>query len=238
MPRVSSSVPASRPDSLHMDRKAAWRQRLVDGRSRILLPLLFAILGITGCDSGVAPSPTPGVLRVLLRADAADTTKEIVGQHISLDEVQQKRFMVTLTQGQAYRDTAFSLLYRTLRSFQIEDESYNVLARENQEPPTYVVYETRLPPASYDSLQLVVTASQMAIGAFDNIPIAQPPQPLATFRQPFAITEGDTTEVLLVIRPLQSLSRFLDEFVFEQCVKVVRVGNRSIEPDWRPVCQL
>src|SRR5690606_39362259 len=80
-----------------------------------LLCLAFLVVTGVGCDTGVQESPEPGVLRVTMQADPADTTIVIAGQVLTVSP--SDSFGVTIYQGRAFRDTLVSVLLQSMTSY-------------------------------------------------------------------------------------------------------------------------
>lgn len=181
---------------------------------------------LAACDTGVAPSPDPGVLRVTLQADPADNTIA-VGKDV-LTVAPGDRFDVTVFQGKVYRDSVFAVLLPTLDAYREQDAHYNVLARRGEaQPARYTIFESYVPPGAYDRLQFGATATELRIGGF-VIPMALPPNTpgLMDFEADFEVVENDTTEITLRIKPFQSVARFRDSYQFTRQIEVVDVVHR------------
>lgn len=181
--------------------------------------LLTAALG---CDTGVETSPDPGVLKVTMQADPADTTIEIAGELLSVSPGDS--FGVTIFQGRAYRDTSFAILFKSTTSYRERDFVYNVLSRDGDAFEEFLIFETQLPPAEYDSLRFSATAEMLRIGSF-QIPVRLPPDvtPSMDFPTNFRIVERETTEVKVMLRPLESVQRFRDTYLFHRQFEVAEV---------------
>lgn len=190
----------------------------------LLVGAMMSSLLMMGCDP-VGTSPEPGLLRVTLQADPADSTITIADQVYNLNEVAAQMY-VTVSQGRAYRDTTYAQLFQDPQDLSAEEEIFlNMLRRvgDNQ-TPEYRVYETLMPPATYDSLQIVFNASQFVVGDFQNEVNLQPgTSPLVTFQQSFQIESNEVTTVNLQMRPLESLTRFKDVFYFNPVLQVASV---------------
>ena len=184
---------------------------------------LIGCLFFLGCSTGVSTSPDPGIVRVTLQSDPADTTITITGRTVSVAPTDS--FGVTISQGQVYSDTLFANLLKSLDSYRMEDGIYNVLRRENGTYTEFVIFEYFVPPGEYDQIQFGATASLLRLGAF-NIPVALPDSagPLVTLDVDFTVEEGSTTEIKLRIKPLESVERYRDTYLFDRQFEVVAVN--------------
>jgi hypothetical protein len=183
----------------------------------------FGCLTFLGCSTGVATSPDPGIVRVTLQSDPADTTITITGRSVTVAPTDS--FGVTISQGQVYSDTLFANLLRSLDSYRLEDGIYNVLRRENGTYKEYVIFESFVPPGEYDQIQFGATASLLRLGTF-NIPVALPDSagPLISLDIDFQVEAEVTTEIQLRIKPLGSVERFRDTYLFDRQFEVVAVN--------------
>lgn len=195
----------------------------VSNITRPLCIVLLVLVGI-GCDTGVEESPEPGVLRVTMQADPADTTIEIAGQRLAISS--SDSFGVTVYQGRAFRDSAFAVLFKSTTSYRERDFVYNVFRRDGSDFEEFVIFESLLPPAEYDSLRFSATAEVLSIGNF-QIPVRLPPDdvPPMDFPTSFRIVEHETTEVKVMLRPLESVRRFRDMYLFHRQFEVTHVEN-------------
>lgn len=228
MVRRSASVVggALRPCA-YVGRAVVRRCTLVGGLALILCT----------CDTGVDPSPDPGVIRLLLEADAADSVVVIGSKRYALGNDTTSALMrIRIGQALIYRDTTYAALYRRLNSFQIQDPLVDVLETDSEGSlSNHLLFESYLPPAAYDSLQLAMhvnlfriqTLGRVTFNTFEN-EVRLPPgaSPVLTFRQPFDITSRDTTVVQLRIRPLQSLTRYQDVYYFTPEVEIEDIELR------------
>lgn len=191
-----------------------------------LLCLAFLVVTGVGCDTGVQESPEPGVLRVTMQADPADTTIVIAGQVLTVSP--SDSFGVTIYQGRAFRDTLFAVLLKSTTSYRERDYVYNVFQRDGSEFAEFVIFESLLPPGDYDSLRFSASAEMLSIGSF-LIPVRLPPdaEPAMDFPARFQIAERDTTEIKVMLRPLESVRRFRDMYLFHRQFEVTHIENPS-----------
>lgn len=185
--------------------------------------LLVVCFAAAACETGVELSPEPGILRVILQSDPADTTITIAGETVGVGNT--ANFGVRIFQGRAFRDSSFIVLLKSPDSYREEDFVYNVLAREGGDYVEYVLFESLVPPGRYDSIRFGVNAEQLVIGSFD-IPVRLPEDapPSMNFPAEFEVAEDAVTEIRVMISPLKSVERYRDSFLFRREMRVADVG--------------
>jgi len=190
----------------------------------VVLVLLLFVIGasISGCDTGITESPDPGILRVVLQSNPADTSILIVNRTFVVSEGDV--FMLTIFQGRAYHDSTYGILFRSPESYREEQVSYNIIARENGEYVSYVIFESHLPPAEYNRIQFGMTTSSLKLGNLE-IPVKVPEDvlPFVDLYRDFRIKEGQTTELKVQISPFKSVHRYRDTYQFIPEVEIVDV---------------
>ncbi|MBI4534987.1 MAG: hypothetical protein HY708_01825 [Ignavibacteriae bacterium] len=188
-------------------------------------PLLCALLAasVLACNTGVEESPQPGIVRVTLQANPADTTIIILTDTVRVTD--QDSIDVKIFQGKVFSGVKFATIFRTITSYRSEDMIYNVLAREAGTYKTHVLYESYVPPTNYTKLQLGVTATLLKFRDVAPIPLQLRPNdpPLLDFDVEFQVSENRVTEIMLQIDPLRSLSRYRDLYYFERKMRVLGV---------------
>lgn len=211
----------------------------------IVATCLAIVLLLQSCQTGVEPSPGPGILRVTLRANERDTTIIIQSDTSRLSRWDE--FNLTVSQGRLYRGSNYALLYVDRSIDRIPGSTVNILHREwlngvpirqtdfaeintkNSRYMTYVVFECFVPPGTYDSLTFTLTAAEILIfipKVYQN-PIQLPPgtRPQMQLSTNVTVNEGRVTQVNLEILPFGSLSRYRDSYLFDRKVRVVGVDN-------------
>ncbi len=204
---------------------------------------LFVFL--IGCQTGVEPSPTPGILRVTLKSNELDTA--IIIQNDTSRFSRWDKFDLFVYGGKIYRGTNYSYLYRDRGIDRISADTVNILKREwlngnpikstdydeintkNSRYVKYVIFESYVPPGDYDSLSFVLTANQILIffpKVYTN-PVQLPPGTTPQMQIPVHITvsEGRVTEVNMEILPFSSLYRYRDSYFFGRRISIVSISN-------------
>ncbi len=193
-------------------------------KSSLLLTVVWLSIWVS-CRTGVEHSPDPGILRVLLHGDDADTTIVIIDEvyHVDTSDV----FMVHIFEGKAYQGKKYADLYPTLDAYHNPGHSYNILARDSsaQRYVRYKIFETYVPPGTYTRLQIGVTANMLRIGDFDPIPVFLPPEDslLVNLDFNFEVKENQVTEIDLALAPFKSVQRFKDTYLFKRTITVQHV---------------
>lgn len=195
------------------------------------------------CTTGVEPSPEPGIVRVMIKGVESDTM--IVIQSDSSEFSRWDRFDLYLSTGRVYRGDLYSTIYNNPSNERKGSDTVNILAREwldgspitprdtmritpqNSRWINYVVFESYVPPGSYDRLYFSLMATEMEIFIPKHYlnPVQLPPgtEPGMSFDVPFTVTDGAVTEIWLEIYPYQSLSRYKDAFYFDRQIIVSSV---------------
>lgn len=196
---------------------------------KIICLITFVVLFY--CSTGIVPSPDPGILKVTLQADTADTLIVVTGD--TLITIEGDSFNVKIYQGKAFiKDTTFAVLYQNSSEYYELEHNYNLLRRENNIYSEYTIFESFLPPDNYSKIKFGIAASLMvltrgyAYGGI-GIPMATPPNtsPFIEFPIDFTIEENRVTEVNLEIKPLQSVIRYKDIYHFMPNIEVTSVSN-------------
>lgn len=206
-----------------------------------VVTLAIFITTFWSCDTGLEASPEPGILRVSIQSNPLDTSIVIKSDTFSV--IQGDSFGVKFFQGKVYNGENYALLYETTDSYLTEDLIFNVINRLNHSYEKVTVYESYVPPAHYDRLQVGITASEIRVSRvytrylydadgnvigsrLDTTTITNPVRlpdvatPLLDFETDFEINENKITEVVLQIDPFESLERFKDAYVFNRKIRI------------------
>ncbi len=176
----------------------------------------------TACSTGVEPSPDPGVLRITLGSDPADRSLVIITDPVEVSAEDQ--FDLTVFQGKAFRDSVFFILFPHPGTNRQQDQIINILAQEGDQYVSHTIFESYLPPGGYTRFEFGLSTSEFQISSF-TIPVRLSPSTtvLQDFSTPFDIEAGRTTEIVVQIKPLQSVKRFRNQFLFEANLEVTDV---------------
>jgi len=188
--------------------------------------MLLTVLALS-CTTGVEPSPQPGTLRVTLTSDPADTSVIILSD--TSQYYPSDRMDIITSQGRAYRGENFAQLYVDQTEQRILSDTNNIIYRENNQYLTYTIFNSYVPPGTYDRLELNLAGTQLIIHVprIYEIDVLLPPgeSPTMSFPINAEVKEGQVTQIDLQIKPFQSLGRYLDYYVFDRQVEVLRVTN-------------
>jgi len=139
-------------------------------------------------------------------------------------------FPVRLFQARVFNGDECAYLTQYLDVPDYSSWYFDILQRINYSYPKYTVFETYIPPGQYDSLQVGLSPASspfdiVRIGAM-WIPVELPPdeEVLMNFDCEFTVHEGDTTEIVLEIKPLESVSRYRDTFYFVPNIEIIGVN--------------
>ncbi len=186
------------------------------------LHLLFILL-LLNCDTGIEPSPDPGILRITLQSDPTDTFIVIVKDTFVVAE--KDSFGVTVFQGRAYSGDTYAILYPTLTSYKQQDRIYNIIRREKARYRQFTIFETYVPPGRYHRIQFGLKAHTLKLKNFDEIKVEAPANanPIVTLSVDFRVEQDQITEINLYIKPFQSVQRYRDIYQFIPRLEIVRV---------------
>lgn len=203
--------------------------------------LAGALLG--GCKTSVEPSPSPGIIRVIMKS--ADTDTNIVMLNDTSRFSRWDTFFMVVSQGRLVGGDFYSSIYCNPGAERVSTTDFNALAREwldgtpitsqdateitprNSRYQKHTIFESYVPPGTYDRLTFALTASAMEIFIpkhYSN-PVSLPPgdTPSMDFPGSYTVTENGVTEIQIEIQPYKSLRRYQDQFYFERKVSVVSV---------------
>ncbi|MDW7680480.1 MAG: hypothetical protein SCK70_07930, partial [bacterium] len=97
------------------------------------------------CATKVEPNPDPGVIRLYLVTNPADTCIQIGFD--SLVVTNNDLFNLIISQMKAYtNETNYAHLYKDFSGYQDEDIQYNLLEREQHSYVPQMISETYVPP--------------------------------------------------------------------------------------------
>ena len=99
--------------------------------------LLFIIVFIYSCDlnlTGVEDSPTPGTVKVVLRANPSDTyIIERTDTFSVFTPWDTLGFYVNIFQGSVFNDSIYAVLYPSVTSYTQQDSAYNIFAQNTSD---------------------------------------------------------------------------------------------------------
>ena len=219
----------------------------MSSRGPVLWAALIAVLAAGGgCTTSVEPSPRAGTVRVLLKSGGADTTLVILSDTVHFSRYDA--FDAVATNGKLYHGDNYAPLYVDPTLDRPEGSTINLLGREwlNGTPITirdslpitpsnsryrqYTVFETYVPPGTYDRLEFTLVAGEIAtyIPKFYVNPVQLPPDaaPQLAFPVSLTVQEDKVTEVVVTIAPFRSLRRYQDLFLFDRVMRIASIQTR------------
>ncbi len=212
-------------------------------RCGILAAIIMLTWVLGGCKTSVEPSPSPGILRVTLKSAESDTNIVLLNDtsHFS----RWDNFGMVVSQGRLSQGDTYASIYNNASSARKTSDTVNALGREwltgtpityldtatitpqNSRYRKYTIFESYVPPGTYDKLTFALTASEMEIFIPKHYlnPVGLPPgdAPSMDLAGTFTIQENGVTEVDVEVLPYKSLRRYQDQFYFERKVSVVRI---------------
>ena len=146
--------------------------------------LLLTLIIIYSCDAnltGVEDNPDPGIVRITITSNPADTYLVERSDTFSVFTPYTTAFNVNIFQGRVYSGEHFAILFPDLQSYAQKDSIYNVIevktSREDLEKiadqlengeikledlqaeyKKFKVFESYIPPGNYDNLTMGVSA--------------------------------------------------------------------------------
>ena len=194
--------------------------------------VLIAIFAIS-CSSGVEPSPDPGLVRIIMQANPADTII-IVGQD-TVHSDPRDSISISIFQGRVYQDSIYSLLYQNREEYLQEDHFYNFFNRgEDGFYGEQIIFECLLPPEDFNRIVFGIDADFMLLtSGFSSggigIPMESSPELslLKEFNVDFEIKSGKVTEIKIILHLFDSVVRFKDFFRFVPVMEVTSISDQG-----------
>ena len=197
-----------------------------------------------GCSTGVDPSPAPGIVRMTLKSDDADTLLVILADTIQFSKYDYYDVMVS--QGRLWRGENYSYLYTNTSTERNATTIINILQRKwkngdiitpgdsvfdvdtwRSEYVSSTVYEWYVPPGTYDKLDFNLSGIEMYVvrpRRFQNpLQLPEGVRPIMTFPVSVTVEAGRTTEIQLVVSPFQSIRRYKDAYLFDRKVRIAKI---------------
>ncbi|OPX35435.1 hypothetical protein B1H10_01285 [candidate division KSB1 bacterium 4484_188] len=192
---------------------------------RLTIFIALICLLFFACSSGIEFSPDPGILRITLESDQADTTITIVTDTLTVSD--NDVFRITIFQGKVYQDSTFTVLYPTIESNSQEERAYNLITRENHQYQKFTIFESYVPPFKYNKIQFGLDSDFLKLRNFDKIQVVTPNNFFLILETDFEVHENRMTEVNLRVSPFENVVRYKDTYIFAPIMEVV--GIKSYE---------
>ena len=196
--------------------------RLIGVEILLFLFFLIVISNFTGCNTGIEASPEPGILRVTLQSDPADTVIIIVNDTITVGE--DDEFIISIYQGRALADSTYGILYPEIESYRQEERYYNLIRRENNQYIQFNMFESHLPPSAYDQVEFGIDSEYLQLQNFGRIDVITPPSYFIKLPVNFEIRDNRITEVNVQVSPFKYITRYKDSYIFQPEMEVISVN--------------
>ena len=183
--------------------------------------ILFFILG--GCDTCIEDSPDPGILRITLESDQSDTVIVIVTDTLTVSD--EDVFLMSVFQGQVFEDSTYGILYPTLSSTRQEEIFYNLIWREGGQYQRFSIFESYVPPGSYNKIKFGIDSRFLKLENFDVIEVLTPDNYFLELPTSFEVKSNGTTEVNVSVKPFQYIIRYRDIYLFQPEMEIVGINN-------------
>ncbi len=187
----------------------------------IIIFLLTIAFLFSTCDSGIENSPAPGIVRVTLESDPSDTVIIIVTDTLTVSD--DDIFWVSIFQGRVFRDDTYGILYPRLESTRQEEKFYNIIWRQGGQYQRFTIFESHLPPQSYNKIEFGVDSRFLKLKNFDLIDVITPDNYFIKLPADFEIKSNKVTEVNIRVKPFKSVTRFRDSYIFQPEMEIFDV---------------
>ncbi|MBU1678736.1 MAG: hypothetical protein KJ799_16910 [Bacteroidetes bacterium] len=211
-----------------------------------LILVFLSVYLLNGCNTGVEPSPDPGIIRITMKSAEVDTLLVILGDTVKFSRVDH--YDVIFSQGRLYQGNNYADLFTDLSIDRINSDTINILQRAWLDgrliTPTDSVFDVEafqsryvsskviewyVPPGAYDKLQFNFKGIEVFVARPRQfrtpLQLAEGVTPIMNFNQTITVNAGHVTEVNLEILPFQSIRRYKDSYIFDRKVSVASVRN-------------
>lgn len=200
---------------------------------------------LNSCTTGVEESPEPGIFRVTIVSNEADSILVILGDTARCSRID--RYNIIVSKGRLYRGENYVDLYAEPTIERITSVTVNILQREwlngalvgandpyeipryLTRPVSYTVFEWHTPPGTYDKIQFGLSGIEVfvAIPRQFNNPLQLPEgvSSIMELQHSVTVKSGQVTQMDLVIDPYKSIRRYRDAYIFDRKVSVAQVKN-------------
>ena len=190
----------------------------------IFLLLIFLTFAgfYSGCETGVEPSPLPGILKITLESNPIDTLIVVIKDTLIVGE--EDYFGNVIFQGRVFSGDYYAFMFPDKNKPQQEDKTYNILERIDNKYSKFTIFESYVPPGDYDRIQFGITGDLVKLGYFE-IPVKMPvgESVKKDLEHPFRVEENATTEVTIQISPFESVTRYRDSYLFRPVFEITDV---------------
>jgi hypothetical protein len=170
----------------------------------------------------VESNPDPGVLRIYLVTNQADTCIQMGFDSLTI--INSDKFPLTITQMKAYTDEInYAQLFKDFEGYKDEDIEYNLFEREQDKFIPQKIVETYIPPNRYEKVEFVVDTSGYVTIQGLAFPIETPDDydPLISFDHNFTIDENQEYDIYIQFNAFQSITRWRDIYIFTKNFEII-----------------
>jgi hypothetical protein len=208
--------------------------------------IICSILLLNSCQTGVEASPEPGIFRVTLVANEADSILVLLGDTARCSKYD--RYDVIMSNGRLYRGEYYADIFVAPTIDRITADTINLLQRQwpdgrlvgegsdpfeiqryQTKPVSYTVFEWHTPPGTYDTFQFGLKGIEVYVvipRQFHNtMQLPEGVSLIMNLSQSITINPGRVTQMDLVLDPYKSIKRFQDAYIFDRKISVLRVKN-------------
>lgn len=184
--------------------------------------LITSFLIIVQCATNVEPNPDPGIIRLYLVTNPADTCIQIGFDSLTISD--KDIFLLIISQMKAYtNETNYAHLYKNFAGYQDEDLFYNLLERDQGHYVSQLISETYVPPGNYSQIEFVVYPFEQVYiqGLIFPIEIPDDYDPLIRFDHSFTIKENQVYNIYIQFNAFKSITRWCDTYIFTPDIEVI-----------------
>lgn len=184
--------------------------------------LLTYCLIFVQCATKVEPNPAPGVVRLYLVTNPADTCIQIGFDSLTVTE--NDLFTLIISQMKTYtNETNYAHLYEDFSGYQDQDLFYNLLERDQNSYVPQMISETYVPPDNYSKIEFVIYPSESVFiqGLTLPIEISDDYDPLISFDHSFTLKENQEYDIYIQFNAFQSISRWRDTYIFTPDFQII-----------------
>ncbi len=192
-------------------------KRLLIFLSSVLFTLLFL-----RCNDNLNSNPDPGVLRIYLVTNPADTTIKIGFD--SLTVTNSDNFTITIGQMKIYsEDNNYAKLFTNFSGYKDEEVEYNLLQRKQGKFVPQMIAETYIPPNEYKKVEFVVYPPKNVTIYGLTFPIEIPDdyEPLISLDHNFKIDQNEEYDIYIRFNAFHSITRWRDTYIFTPIFEII-----------------
>jgi hypothetical protein len=188
----------------------------------IFLGSILSALLFIQCTSNVDSNPDPGVLRINIVTNPADTCIQIGFD--SLFITNNDNFPLIISQIKTYTaDENYAQLFPNFAGYKDEDIEYNFLEREQDSFVPQKIVESYIPPDAYNKIMFIIYPMESVTiqGLTFPIKTADDYDPLITLDCNYSIDQNQEYEIYIRFNAFQSITRWRDTYYFTPIFEII-----------------